>query len=183
MCVPLKVKGKLTGVIYADNKVKEAQFSERERQLISAFANQAAVALENARLFESVRQSLYEVTDLKNFMEDVFASVASGVITADLESKITLVNRAAERILGQTKDKLLGKPLPDALPMLGDQLSDQLSEARTNDRRHVGIEVTGDLPERGPCDPELKSRSTQERRAGNPGRRHRARGLDRAPAA
>jgi len=150
LCVPLKVKGKLTGVIYADNKVKEAQFSEKERQLISAFANQAAVALENARLFESVRQSLVEVTDLKNFMEDVFASVASGVVTADLDSKVTLVNRAAERILGQTKDQLLGVSLAEALPMVGDQLSDQLADVRTTDRRHVGIEVTGDLSKRGP---------------------------------
>ncbi|MGA9192394.1 MAG: adenylate/guanylate cyclase domain-containing protein [Anaerolineales bacterium] len=149
LCVPLKVKGKLIGVIYADNKVKEAQFSERERQLISAFANQAAVALENARLFESVRQSLVEVTDLKDFMEDVFASVASGVITADLESKVTLVNRAAERILGQTRDKLLGEPLSGTLPMLNDQLANELSDVQAHDRRHVGVEVTSDLPGRG----------------------------------
>lgn len=149
LCVPLKVKGKLIGVIYADNKIKEAQFSERERQLISAFANQAAVALENARLFESVRRTLNEVTDLKNFMEDVFASVASGVVTADLESKVTLVNRAAERILGQTQDRLLGESLPDALPLLGEPISGELSEARNMDRRHLRIEVTGDLPERG----------------------------------
>jgi adenylate cyclase len=149
LCVPLKVKGQLIGVIYADNKVKEAQFSERDRQLISAFANQAAVALENARLFESVRASLNEVTDLKNFMEDVFASMASGVITADLESKVTLVNRAAERILGRAKDRLLGLPLPDALPMVRDALSDQLADVQVSGRRHVGIEVSGDLPERG----------------------------------
>jgi len=77
LCVPLKVKGKLTGVIYADNAVREGLFTEKERNLLSAFANQAAVALENARLFASVRNTLNEVTELKNLMEDVFASIAS----------------------------------------------------------------------------------------------------------
>ncbi|MCJ7706733.1 MAG: GAF domain-containing protein, partial [Anaerolineales bacterium] len=51
LCVPLKVKGVLTGVIYADNRIREGLFSERERSLLLSFANQAAVALENARLF------------------------------------------------------------------------------------------------------------------------------------
>lgn len=149
VCVPLKVKGKLIGVIYADNRVRVSQFTERERALLAAFANQAAVALENARLFESVRRSLIEVTDLKNFMEDVLASIATGVLTTDLEEKITLVNQAAERILGETRHQLLGMPLRQALPQLDDQLSAPLADAHAHDRRQVGLEVAGDFPGRG----------------------------------
>ena len=81
LCVPLKVKGELTGVIYADNRIKSGIFTEIERDLLTGFANQAAVALENARLFESVRHTLAEVTELKNLMDNIFASIASGVIT------------------------------------------------------------------------------------------------------
>ncbi len=149
VCVPLKVKGKLIGVIYADNRVRVSQFTERERALLAAFANQAAVALENARLFESVRHSLIEVTDLKNFMEDVLASMATGVLTTDLDEKITLVNQAAERILGETRHQLLGMPLRQALPQLDDQLSALLADAHMHDRRQVGLEVAGDFPGRG----------------------------------
>jgi HD-GYP domain-containing protein (c-di-GMP phosphodiesterase class II) len=50
----LKVKEELIGVIYADNRMQEGIFSEDERSLLSAFANQAAVALENARLFNDI---------------------------------------------------------------------------------------------------------------------------------
>ena len=148
LCVPLKAKGDLIGVIYADNKVKQGVFTERERSLLSGFANQAAVALENARLFESVRKTLDEVTDLKNLMEDVFASIASGVITADSQGAITLVNRAAEKILGQTRKDLLGSHLLESLPPTSPELARQLVEVQEHDRRFVGLEADATTEQR-----------------------------------
>src|SRR5512143_1284616 len=115
LCVPLKVKNDLIGVIYADNRIRTGIFSESERDLLVAFANQAAVAIENARLFSSLKQTLAEVTGLKNLMDNVFASIASGVITADIQDQITLCNRAAEAILGITMPSILGRPLEEAL--------------------------------------------------------------------
>lgn len=61
LCVPLQVKDELTGVIYADNRVREGIFTENHRFLLSAFANQAAAALENAQLFNDLSMS-YEQT-------------------------------------------------------------------------------------------------------------------------
>ena len=49
LCVPLKVKNDLIGVIYADNRIRTGIFAESERNLLVAFAHQAAVAIENAR--------------------------------------------------------------------------------------------------------------------------------------
>ena len=100
LCVPLMVKTELIGVIYTDNRIRTGIFSESERDLLIAFANQAAVAIENARLFSSLKRTLEEVTELKNLMDDVFASIVSGVITADVQDQITLCNRAAASILG-----------------------------------------------------------------------------------
>ena len=51
LCVPLIVKSDIIGVIYTDNRIRSGIFSENERDLLAAFANQAAVAIENARLF------------------------------------------------------------------------------------------------------------------------------------
>ena len=110
LCVPLKVKNDLTGVIYADNRIRTAMFGETERDLLTAFANQAAVAIENARLFTSLRKTLAEVTELKNLMDNVFYSIASGVITTDFQEQVLLANRAAEIILGLTGPSLVGRP-------------------------------------------------------------------------
>ena len=61
LCVPLIVKDEFIGVIYADNRVREGIFTENHRFLLSAFANQAAAALENAQLFNDLSMS-YEQT-------------------------------------------------------------------------------------------------------------------------
>jgi PAS domain S-box-containing protein len=117
LCVPLILKESIIGVIYADNRLREGLFTETQKNLLATFANQAAVAIENARLFESVRQTLSEVTELKNLMDDVFASIASGVITTDLDHRITLTNSVAEDILGDSRANLLGKKVSQ-IPLL-----------------------------------------------------------------
>ncbi|MCK4961336.1 MAG: GAF domain-containing protein, partial [Anaerolineales bacterium] len=152
LCVPLKVKGELTGVIYADNRVREGLFTMKERSLLSDFANQAAVALENARLFESVRRSLDEVIELKNLMEDVFTSIASGVITADINGTITLCNQAAEAILATPKESILGTSLHELLDPLSPDLMQKVIEVEQTDQHYIGLEVEPVLEERGQID-------------------------------
>ena len=100
LCVPLKIKDNIIGVIYADNRIVAGIFVDADRDILAAFANQAAVAIENARLFRQIREQLEDITEMKNLQDDVFDSIASGVITIDLADRISLYNRAAERILG-----------------------------------------------------------------------------------
>ena len=100
LCVPLKMKDQIIGVIYADNRVASGIFRDADRDLLAAFANQAAVAIDNARLFQQILDNLKEITEMKDLMDNVFESIASGVITIDHSSEIELYNRAAERILG-----------------------------------------------------------------------------------
>ncbi len=149
LCVPFIVKGNITGVIYTDNRIRTGQFTDTERALIMAFSDQAAVAIENARLFDSVRRTLAEVTELKNLMDNVFGSIASGVITADIADRIMLCNRSAELILGRHSKDILGHGLGDVLPGIGDDLPDLIEEVRKSDRHIVGLEYDSSLPQRG----------------------------------
>ncbi len=152
LCVPLKVKAELIGVIYADNRIRAGIFNEAERDLLNVFANQAAIALENARLFASVRRTLAEVTGLKNLMDNVFASIVSGVLTSDVRDQITLCNRAAESILGQTTSALVGHRLDEAIPSMADELLQHMASVRETDKPVIGLEISHKLPERGTVD-------------------------------
>lgn len=100
LCVPLKIKDSITGVIYADNRIVSGIFGDADRDLLAAFSNQAAVAIENARLFREIRNNLAEITEMKELMDNVFASINSGVITIDEGNRIALYNKAAENLLG-----------------------------------------------------------------------------------
>jgi putative nucleotidyltransferase with HDIG domain len=55
LCAPLKLKDHLIGVIYVDHRGMPGMFRESDLGVISAFADQAAVAIDNARLFESLK--------------------------------------------------------------------------------------------------------------------------------
>jgi len=119
LCVPLKIKDSITGVIYADNRIAAGIFGDSDRDLLAAFANQAAVAIENARLFREIRNNLAEITEMKELMDNVFASIASGVITIDEEDRIALYNQAAERILGVPANSVLNQAYETVLQTLG----------------------------------------------------------------
>lgn len=119
LCVPLKIKETITGVIYVDNRINEGIFGDADRDILVAFANQAAVAIENARLFQEIRRNLAEITEMKELMDNVFASIASGVITIDEKERVALINRAAEQILGLAADSVLSKTYRNMLQVVG----------------------------------------------------------------
>jgi adenylate cyclase len=152
LCVPLKVKNDLIGVIYADNRIRAGIFADSEKDLLVAFANQAAVAIENARLFSSLKHTLEEVTGLKNLMDNVFASIASGVITADIGNQVTLANKAAENILGHQTMDIIGHHLDEVLAAVLKEINPHLLEVRETDKAIVDLEISHLSPLRGNVD-------------------------------
>ena len=150
LCVPLQLKGELIGVIYIDNRIKSGIFGKTDRNLLVTIADQAAVAIENARLFESMRESLSDVTDLKNLMDDVFTSITSGVITINGDDIVTLSNQAAKKILGQDGVSMEGQHISRVLPWMVSDLNRYLKLVRNNSHQILGLEYTPLLPDRGP---------------------------------
>ncbi|MFQ6093162.1 MAG: sigma 54-interacting transcriptional regulator, partial [bacterium] len=54
-CVPLRLRDRLIGCIYVDSRSQRRRFTQESLAFLTAFANQAAVAIENARLYEKLR--------------------------------------------------------------------------------------------------------------------------------
>ncbi len=132
LCVPLKIRQEITGVIYADNRVASGIFGENDRDLLSAFANQAAVAIDNARLFREIRNNLAEITEMKNLMDNVFASIDGGVITIDEADRIALFNRAAAVILGVPAEAVLFQDYQTAFKILGLPVELMVSDVKSS---------------------------------------------------
>ncbi len=65
LCVPLLNKNTLTGIIYIDNRMKSGVFTEKDLHVLTAFANHAASAIENARLYENLKGSIDEKLKLQ----------------------------------------------------------------------------------------------------------------------
>lgn len=113
LCMPLfNSDGELVGVTQLVNKIKQgnfppynpadwpqapdcwkASFESSDLEFMEAFNSQAAVALQNARLFNTVKQQQQEQRDL-------VLNVSSGVIFTDKTGHITLANEPAKYLLG-----------------------------------------------------------------------------------
>ncbi|MBI5876828.1 MAG: GAF domain-containing protein [Chloroflexi bacterium] len=146
---PLIVGDRVLGTVTADAP-DPGMFDESTERLLAALADQAAIAIENARLFGELRRNIAEVSALKSFQDNIFASIASGVITVDMQDRITTFNRAAELILNTHSADVLNRPLVDALEFIGrDDLSHLIDEVKQTSVPVIGHESRRQVPHRG----------------------------------
>ena len=148
LAVPLRVGDDVIGAVYCDNRILAGVFRAHELHLLRAFADQAAVAIQNARLYEAAQARLAEMTEMRDLMNSVFASVASGLITLDPGNRITLLNPAAERITGLRAHDALGQRLEGVLPALTEWLAPSLTAVIEEDAARV-VEVELEVDGRG----------------------------------
>jgi len=106
--VPIMMKDQLSGLIILGSRNREA-FSNKQIDLIMAFANQIGIAMENAMLFEQVRKSEERYIDLFENSPDM-----SHIINKD--GIIVSCNQTEATRLGYKKDELIGKSILKLYP-------------------------------------------------------------------
>jgi putative nucleotidyltransferase with HDIG domain len=83
LCVPLKLKDEIIGVIFVDSRVYSGLFEENDLEILSAFADQAAVAIDNARMFDKLQKANLELTEAYD------ATLKGWALTLELRDKET----------------------------------------------------------------------------------------------
>lgn len=149
LCVPLRFKDKSIGAVYVDNRLVAGIFTERELTLLVAFANVAAVAINNARMYSRAEQFLAEITRVKELMDNIFSSVGSAIIAIDSNDLVHTFNRAAADILNLAPDTVLGRRLERVLQKSALQLGEELQLVKEGDADHT-LDLVAELPGRGP---------------------------------
>ena len=93
LAVPMLLKGRLIGVLEAINKRGADGFADADRRSFEAFASQAGVAIDNARLFASLREEKFKLAT-------VFAQMTDGAVLTDAAGRVLLANDASGKLLG-----------------------------------------------------------------------------------
>lgn len=140
LCVPLMYKEQLIGLVYVDNRLHAGIFTERELNMLRAFANTVAVAIANATLYAELQGLLYEILQVQEVMNNIFDSIGSGVIATDESDTVTTFNRSAEEILALHVQDIVGHPLREVLPKVSHDLTLPLAQVRT-EKRSVAIDA------------------------------------------
>jgi two-component system, OmpR family, phosphate regulon sensor histidine kinase PhoR len=141
--VPLTVHGRSIGVLGVDNRHSGHPFNESQVNLVSALADYAAIALENARLYSKT------ALDLKKF-ESILTHLDEGVVVIDEEGRFILVNDVFRQVLELGEQPLAGKPVGDViqhadfLEMIGEGKGRHArrSEIKLEDGRVMNAQIT-----------------------------------------
>jgi len=109
LCVPLKLKEQIIGVIFVDSRVFSSLFQENDLEILLAFADQAAVAIDNARLFEDMKRAHKE---LKAAYDETIKGWALALELRDKETeghtqRVTALTQTLAKKLGVKGEELL----------------------------------------------------------------------------
>jgi len=104
--VPMQAHGRLIGVLGVDNRQTGHPFTEEHITLMSALADYAAIATENAHLY-----SRTEVE--RNKLETVLTKVEDGVIVVGQDGQLILVNQTIREAFKLEEDHIEGKQVGD----------------------------------------------------------------------
>lgn len=140
LAVPLIARDEVIGVAYCDNRVMAGLFKENELGLLTSFGQQAAVAIENARLFEDIRAQLSLIEEMQVRLSNIFASIGTGVITINGENCVLVCNEAAEKITGTTNANACGMRLRAVLPHVTEGFYDSVERVRQDQMQHIWAE-------------------------------------------
>jgi two-component system NtrC family sensor kinase len=90
--------------------------SSDDLELLSTIAGYVAIAIENARLYQSLEQKALQIERLKDFSENIVESLRIGVLTVDLEDRVESWNPQLEDLLEIPRSEALHRTIEEVLP-------------------------------------------------------------------
>lgn len=100
IAVPLSNGTDLLGVLYIGNR-RPSRFHPEDAQLLMAFAKQATIAIQNARLYEEAVAQRERAEAGRRYLQVVIDSMPEGVAIAEgAEGRVSTINRAGKELLG-----------------------------------------------------------------------------------
>jgi PAS domain S-box-containing protein len=111
--LPLKTGQEITGYIFIF-RARGAAFSNNDQQVLGAFANQAAVAVQNARLYQQVSAE-------RERLDAIIENSGDGVMIVNPYRIIQTWNRALANLTGISAEEAIGRPCYDILNLRSKQ--------------------------------------------------------------
>lgn len=105
VAVPLLANDKIIGILYLDD-FRPREWSKSEIEFIILLSIQAAYAIEKFRLIETI-------TETQTYLKNVLNNSADIIITTDPDGRIVEFNQGASKILGYSKDEVVGKKVEE----------------------------------------------------------------------
>jgi two-component system NtrC family sensor kinase len=129
---PCTVRGRTIAYLGLSRTDKGDFLSSDDVELLTTLSGYVSIAVENARLYNSLQRKVEEYERLKEFSENIVESINVGILAADLNDCVESWNTQIERLTGIPRDAALGRPLSELFPA-------ELCEVFDQVRRQTGV--------------------------------------------
>jgi PAS domain S-box-containing protein len=148
--VPLLIAGRLVGAIAFMDRDPKRRFGDEDLRLLTLFAPQAAIAIENARLFTAAQEQ-------KQYFAELVSNSPVAIVTLDVGHNVVSCNPAFEKMYGYRESEVIGRNLDDFITTettrseavgyteqaLASRSVQVISKRRRKDGSLVDVEVLG----------------------------------------
>ncbi len=105
LCVPLRVAGKIEGVLYLDNRLQQHAFDDNDKSLLIVLADISGVAIRNVRLMQDLSEKNRELVGAHDRVAELAAKLEGRVREqADERSEVRQELAASRKVLGLRHD-------------------------------------------------------------------------------
>lgn len=119
LCAPLLSHGELIGILYLENDLAAGAFTPEKVQLLELILSQAAISLENARIFKALRES---EARYRRFLD----IASEGIWMLGPDGRTIFVNARLTEIFGHSAEKMIGSLVTDF--MFEEDMADHLEK-------------------------------------------------------
>jgi PAS domain S-box-containing protein len=123
LVLPIISEGCVIGAIVVGPKLSGDPFYPQDLDLLMTLANQAGIAIKNAQLYT-------QVVLANEYIENIVATIESGVVAVDSTRQVTMFNRTAEQLSGLRLDNIRLRTLEVLPRVLADLLAGTLADGR-----------------------------------------------------
>ncbi|MCY1061627.1 AAA family ATPase [Nannocystis sp. SCPEA4] len=123
LAAPIVYKGRLAGIIYLENDLTRSAFTSDHVELIRLLSAQAAISIENARLYTDLQQENADRRRAEAFLREnqallqtIVDNTSAVVFAKDLAGRYRLVNRGFEQLFHVSRGEAIGKTDHELFP-------------------------------------------------------------------
>jgi PAS domain S-box-containing protein len=135
LLLPVLSEDALIAIIAVGPKLSGDAFYQQDLDLLMTLANQAGVAIKNAQLYAAV-------TVANEYLENIAATMESGVVAIDAGGRVAMFNRAAERLTGLPAETTRGGPTSALPACLSEPLQATVVDGQPRTQPEVELPMT-----------------------------------------
>ncbi|MCP4693582.1 MAG: GAF domain-containing protein, partial [Desulfobacterales bacterium] len=137
LAMPVRHKKNIQGALYLENNLAANIFTGQRVKLLELILSQAAISLENAKLFDERVRAEAELRRLRNYLTNIIDSMPSVLVGVDAAGVVTQWNKTAEKETGVVAESARGRILSDVFPRMAPDMEAIAESIRSREIKQI----------------------------------------------